>query len=825
MSESSDLAAVAAAPTGSPPSEARVSVLLSALEELTGSAVALFVPTAPDVEPFTTGTLPSATVATLPSATVATLPSATVATLAARIRAWAVGADAGGEVATMTGPGWEMAVARSRAASGEGIGAVGVARHVGGPAGWSAGEISTVATFAGLCGSWVAADPAVTAGPALLSQTHLDALVTQIAVELMSVSAETLDDSLEWMLRVLSEFFEVDISYLRRTDFARDMTVLIAEWPKRENVPDPDPLGEVPFGSDPVFDAIRDLKEPFVLRPTSSPDSYQERVEQGSGIGQVSMAMVPLLRNRTTVGVLGFVKFGDRPWEAAETNALQAVASLMVQLEARIDAEERLQHLAYHDELTGLPNRRAVLEELERRLERDADQITTLLFLDLDRFKVLNDFLGHAAGDRLLGAVGERLRGAMAEGDFVARLAGDEFVLLVDRPAGDRSALQLAEGLLAVIAAPLEISGHEVSRTASVGAAVGDGEALTAEGLLAHGDVALHSAKAGGGNQVVVFDDELRGSVQWRSDTELLLRNAIDHGGLLLYYQPEINLRNGQLLAVEALVRWDHPQRGILAAGSFIKVAEETGLIVDLGLWVLEEACRQMAVWHEEYGDLRFTMRVNMSPAQLATRNIVQLVDDALTKNQLPGRLICFEITEHAVMRDVEQALVVLQDLKSLGVSLAIDDFGTGYSSMAQLKRLPVDVLKVDQTFVAGLGIDGGDRAIVDATVRLARAFGLETVAEGVETPRLVDELLSLGCYRAQGFLLCRPKPAADLIPILMRGGIDPVDYRGSLAGLDAAGPGADVAPAADVVPAGASSAGPARAGRHLTALAEPVSH
>jgi diguanylate cyclase (GGDEF)-like protein len=807
MSESSDLAAAAAAPTGPPtPAETRVSVLLGALEAVIGAGVALFVP-AGGVEPFVTG-------AEFPG-----LPP--VATLAARLETWAVDtalgtAGAGGESSTITGPGWEMAVARSRAPSGSRIGAVGIARPVGAAPGWSGSERSAVAAFGELCGSWVAADTPGTAGSTLIAESHLDALVTRIAVELMSVTAETLDESLEWMLRILSEFFEVDISYLRRTDFARDMTVLIAEWPKRDNVPDPDPLGEVPFGADPVFDATRDLKEPFVLRPTESPDSYQERVEQGSGIGQVSMAMVPLLRHRATVGVLGFVKFGDRPWAVAETNALQAVASLMVQLEARIDAEGRLQYLAYHDELTGLPNRRSVLEELQRRLERDDGHTTTLLFLDLDRFKVLNDFLGHGAGDRLLGTVGERLRGAISEGDFVARLAGDEFVLLLDRPRGDLVALEVAEGLLAIVAAPVEISGHEVSRTSSIGAAFGDAEALTAEGLLAHGDAALHSAKAAGGNTVVVFDDDLRRSVQWRSDTELLLRNAIDHDGLLLYYQPEINLRNGQLLAVEALVRWNHPQRGVLAAASFIKVAEETGLIVDLGLWVLEEACRQMAVWHEEYRDLRFTMRVNMSPAQLATRNIVQLVDDALQKNRLPGRLICFEITEHAVLRDVDQALAVLHDLKSLGVSLAIDDFGTGYSSMSQLKRLPVDALKVDQTFVAGLGTDGGDRAIVDATVRLARAFGLDTVAEGVETSELVEELLSLGCFRAQGYLLSRPKPAADLVAILERGGIDPVDFRGRLTVGATPGSAAPVAP---------DAAGPGRAGRLVDAMAEPVSH
>jgi EAL domain-containing protein (putative c-di-GMP-specific phosphodiesterase class I) len=248
-----------------------------------------------------------------------------------------------------------------------------------------------------------------------------------------------------------------------------------------------------------------------------------------------------------------------------------------------------------------------------------------------------------------------------------------------------------------------------------------------------------------------------------------------------------VDLRTGQLLAVEALVRWNHPQRGVLPAGSFITVAEETGLIADLGRWVLTEACRQMAVWRKQFPLLRITMRVNVSPAQLATRNIVHLVNDCLVKNDLPGRLLCLEITEHAVVQDVQQTVDVLHELKALGITLAIDDFGTGYSSMSQLKHLPVDALKLDQTFVAGLGIDVGDRAIVDATVRLAQSFGLEVVAEGVETVDLVDELLKLGCHRAQGFLLCRPQPAAELESLLEYGGLHPSTFRRSVPMLHSA--------------------------------------
>lgn len=611
--------------------------------------------------------------------------------------------------------------------------------------------------------------------PAAPSSRRLDDLVTRVAVSFMPVTAATLQASLERTLHELTAFFEVDTSFLRRTDVERDTTVLVAEFPPRVDIPEPDPLGEVPFGVDPIFDATRELREPFVLRPTAdSPHSYQERIEQGAGVSQVSMAMVPLIRHEATVGVLGFIKFGDREWAAEEVSALQAVASLVVQVQARVEAEDRLLFHAYHDELTGLPNRRALLEELDRRLEAPSGEPTALLYVDLDGFKSVNDSLGHAAGDRLLVAVGERLRLGTDAADHVARLAGDEFIVLLAGPLAADDLRRRADALLARVAEPVELAGHHLTRTASIGIAVSRPGRTTADELLAAADAALRAAKGHGRHRAAIFDEALRLAVKERSETEVLLRDALYDGGLLLHYQPEVDLRTGQLLAVEALLRWQHPTWGLTSAGRFIEVAEASGLIVDIGEWVLREACRQMAAWRARHGDLRMTMRVNMSPAQLATGSIVDVVRECLEANGLPGRVLCLEITEHAVMQDVEQAVATLQELKLLGVSLAIDDFGVGFSSLSQLKRLPVDILKIDQTFVAGLGVDGGDRAIVDATVRLATSFGLDVVAEGVERPELVHELLELGCRRAQGYLLCRPRPPAALEPVLRDGGFDP---------------------------------------------------
>jgi diguanylate cyclase (GGDEF)-like protein len=608
------------------------------------------------------------------------------------------------------------------------------------------------------------------------SARPLDGLVTRTAVRFMPVSAATLDATVAATVQDLAEFFGVDTCFLRHNDIDRGVTVLIAEWPPRRDVPDPDPLGEVPFGADAVFDATRDLRDPFVIRPQAhGADPYQQRVEQGAGVAQVSMVMVPLIRGRDTMGVLGFVTFGDRPWSTEEINALQAVASLLVQLQARVEAEERLSLHAYHDDLTGLPNRRALMEELVRRLDPSMAQATILMYVDLDRFKSINDSLGHAAGDHHLLQVSDRLRAGTDSVDFVARLAGDEFIVLVPGPLPTEALHCRTQRLLATLARPVTIAGHHISRSACIGVAVGRPGQLTADDLLGAADAALQAAKRDGGGRAVVFDEELRAAAKERSRTEVLLRDALHVGGLQLHYQPEVDLRTGQLLAVEALLRWDHPERGFLTAGAFIDVAETSGLIVDLGAWVLGEACRQMAAWRRRYPHLQVTLRVNVSPAQFASGDMVEQTRHCLAAAGLPGRLLCLEITEHAVMQDIERSVQALHRLKLLGVSLAIDDFGTGFSSMSQLKRLPVDVLKIDQSFVAGLGHDGGDRAIVDATIRLASAFGLDVVAEGVEHPAVVGHLLELGCRRGQGFLLCRPKAPADLEPVLARGGFDPI--------------------------------------------------
>jgi diguanylate cyclase (GGDEF)-like protein len=462
--------------------------------------------------------------------------------------------------------------------------------------------------------------------------------------------------------------------------------------------------------------------------------------------------------------------FGLHAWTPEEISTLQAIASMLVQLQARIDAEDRTEYIALHDDLTGLPNRRALVRELEDRL--GAKRQTAVLFFDLDRFKVMNDFLGHASGDRVLTTIADRLRTSIRPGDFASRLGGDEFVVLLDDARSEMEVLATAYRILAILGEPIDFAGYHVSHTSSIGVVLSEPGSRNGMELLGWADVALYAAKRRGRNQAVVFDKELRMTVGERSMTELTLREAIEGVGLRLHYQPEVDLRTGELLAVEALVRWEHPTRGLLPAAAFITVAEETGLVVEMGRWVFEEACRQLAAWRWEYPDLNLIVRVNMSPTQFVIDGLVEFVENCLRVHQIPGESLCIEITEHAVLQEPEQTARILRGFPALGVEIALDDFGTGYASMTELKRLPVNFLKLDQSFVSGITTDPSDRAIVEAIIKLGHALHLDLIAEGIESGPTIDALLELGCHRGQGYLMSVPMSAEELAPVLKAGTI-----------------------------------------------------
>lgn len=599
----------------------------------------------------------------------------------------------------------------------------------------------------------------------------LEVLVTSVATELMGVNAASEVEVSQRVLADLVQYFGVDVSFLRRNDHQIRASVLVAEWPVRPGIPDPDPLAVVHFDdADPVFALAEHQKEPIVFRPEPATDEYQHTINEGRHVPATSMACVPLLSGDITSGVLGFVKFGDRDWTSEELNALKAIASLFAQVQARIDAEGQLRYLAEHDDLTGLFNRRALLTRLDARLQEGQPGPVAVLFFDLDRLKAINDYLGHTAGDWFIRTLAERLKECADGPNMIARLGGDEFVVVPAKPMEVTTAEALAHELKLALHERVAVDGEMLTRTVSIGVAVGVPGRDTTSDLLGRADQAVLNAKNAGGNQVAVFSDEMSLDSEFRNDIELHLQSQIEGGALVLHYLPEVDMRTGEILAAEALVRWQHPTRGLLAPDAFIGVAESINLAGELGRWVMHAACAEFARWRASGVAQNALLRINVSPVQLVTDGFAESVADILDEFGLDGSSVCLEITESVVVQDIETTRITLAALKNVGVKLAIDDFGTGYSVLTHLKSLPVDTLKIDRSFVRDLGVDRGDLAIVRAIIALAEAFGLELVAEGVETDTAATTLLRHGCHRAQGFLLSRPLPGQEMASLLAKG-------------------------------------------------------
>jgi diguanylate cyclase (GGDEF)-like protein len=584
----------------------------------------------------------------------------------------------------------------------------------------------------------------------------------------MAVNAATSAAVSQLVLADLVEYLGVDVSFLRHNDHEIRATRLIAEWPVRPFIPDPDPLGLVYFAdADPVFALCEHQKEPVVLRPEPATDDYQRTIEEATNVPATSMACVPMLSGDITTGVLGFVKIGDREWTPEELNALKAIASLFAQLQARIVAEDQLRFLAEHDDLTGLNNRRALIAHLDQRLAAGQPGPVSALFLDLDRLKAINDYLGHTAGDWFIRVFSKRLREGAEGPNLIARLGGDEFVVVPVAPMSATEAETLANKLQATLRERVSIDGEMLTRTVSIGVALGVPGRDTTSDLLRRADQALLAAKSGGGNKIAVFSDDMSLKGEFRNDIELHLASAIENGALVLHYLPEVDMRTGEILAFEALVRWQHPTRGLLSPNAFIGVAESINFAGELGRWVMRAGCAEFRKWRSKGIGEDAVLRLNVSPVQLVTEGFVETVADIIDEFGLDGGSVCLEITESVVVQDIETTRITLAGLKEVGVQIAIDDFGTGYSVLSHLKSLPVDTLKIDKSFVRELGTNPGDLAIVRAVIALAESFGLELVAEGVETEEAALTLLRHGCHRAQGFLLSRPV-AGDAMEALL---------------------------------------------------------
>jgi diguanylate cyclase (GGDEF)-like protein/PAS domain S-box-containing protein len=455
------------------------------------------------------------------------------------------------------------------------------------------------------------------------------------------------------------------------------------------------------------------------------------------------------------------VKDGDRPlyWQGVMTDVTERKA-----------LEERLRHQALHDHLTGLPNRTLLMDRVSHALVRAERRETkvAVLFMDLDNFKYVNDSLGHEAGDRLLVEVAERLRDCLRAEDTVARLGGDEFAILLEDLEREQEASAVAGQVAQTLQPPILIDDREIFVTTSIGVAFGTCREDRPEVLLREADVAMYRAKAGGKDHHAVYQPEMGELSSQRLTLEGDLRRALEREELKVYYQPKVLVETGKIVALEALTRWEHPERGLLLPTDFVPLAEETRLIIPIGWWVLEEACRQVKEWQKLYpSDPPLAVNVNLSARQFYDPDLVRKVAGVLEETALDPSSLVLEITEGTAMEEAFSTTATLGALKGLGVKLAIDDFGTGYSSLSYLKRFPVDAIKIDRSIVEGLGRDRGDSAIVSATITLAHALGLEVIAEGVETDEEATELQALGCNFGQGYYWWTPQPAGETAALL----------------------------------------------------------
>ncbi len=435
----------------------------------------------------------------------------------------------------------------------------------------------------------------------------------------------------------------------------------------------------------------------------------------------------------------------------------------------RMAVQERLQHMAHHDALTELPNRTLFIDRLKQALARARwhERVVAVMFLDLDRFKQINDSLGHEIGDRLLGEFARRIESNLREGDTVARFGGDEFVILLNDLADAKDIADIAKKTLAAFDEAFMIAGRELSITASIGISVFPHDGEESQVLMQNADTAMYRAKETGKNNYQFYSKEMSRRALQRLNMENALRHALARDEFSLHYQPIINIETGHAIGAEALLRWRHPEHGAISPAEFIPLLEDTGLIIPVGQWILRKACEQASAWTDIWPDAHIS--VNFSGRQLVSKDIIETVQNALRDTGLTPQRLVLEITESFLMQNMDAALLNLTQLAEQGIAVAIDDFGTGYSSLSYLKRLPISILKIDQSFIRDLTTDADDASIVNATTTLAGSLKLDAVAEGVETAEQMQMLRSFGCMKMQGYYFSRPVPADEFAGLLTK--------------------------------------------------------
>lgn len=593
--------------------------------------------------------------------------------------------------------------------------------------------------------------------------------IASIASQLREATASTAVEVSEQVLARLVERFDLQAGFLRHNDHQLRASFLIAQWPPRIHVEDPDAAPPVCFDCGPLLALGDGSPKPIVIGPDELPPACRRCLTGPNRGTPASVVIAPLVSSETITGTLGAVISNGTAWKPELVNTLEVVAGLFAELQLRLAAEARLRHLAEHDDLTGLLNRRALVMHLSGRLVAGQPGPVPVVYLDLDRLKSVNDCLGHAAGDWYLKNFAQRLTACAPSRGMFGRLGGDEFVFVPNDPMPLAAAEALAGELREALCERLEIDGHCVTRSVSIGVAVGVPGRDDSTGLLQRADDAVLTAKRAGGNQVVVANDLSLETLSKMLHSKTTRRCDTDVGteALVLHYLPEVDLSTGAIVAVEALVRWRHPVRGLLLPNEFIGLTETTGLSCELARWVAQNACADFSRWRARGVGRDAVLCLNVAPLQLAGHGFVRTVTEIIDEFGIDAGSLRLELAPRAMVPDIECTQRTLAQLKDVGIRIAIDDFGTGYAVLPYLKSLPIDTLKIDRGFITRLGTNGDDLAIVRAIIGLAEAFGLEVVAEGVETPIAALTLRRHGCHLAQGFSLSPPVPGSEMEAML----------------------------------------------------------
>jgi diguanylate cyclase (GGDEF)-like protein/PAS domain S-box-containing protein len=502
------------------------------------------------------------------------------------------------------------------------------------------------------------------------------------------------------------------------------------------------------------------------------PDDYVRVTENEAECARSGHALVQEYRLRAADGRWVWIRDEMTVVRGVDDREPPLFYGVFLDVTDRKRMEAELERLALYDPLTGLPNRGLFADRLAHVLSRrDQQASVAVYFLDLDRFKRINDSLGHGAGDEVLREVARRLRAALRPEDTVARFGGDEFTILCESLGGVLEAVGVADRLQRPLAEPIRIGAAELRLSASIGVALAEpGEPVDMERMVEDADAAMYRAKERGGARAELFDTGMRERAVKALDVEQELQCAIEHGELRLHYQPQVDLASGRMIGAEALLRWEHPERGLLAPGTFLEVAEESGLIVEIGSWAVGEVCRRLRTWQDREETAGLRLSVNLGARELSHPDIVSTVLGAVRRTAIDPACLCIEVTESTAMADRDSGFRALRELSLAGVCVAIDDFGTGYSSLDQLRHMPVDVLKIDRSFVQGMGPDSPDTALVAAALAMGAALSMQVVAEGIETDDHASALRDLECRIGQGFLFSRPLPPEELDGLLEAG-------------------------------------------------------